>query len=455
MDLSERLVLSFYGDDFTGSTDVMEVLAKVGLRTLLFIDPPRPEQLARFDGLRAVGVAGVGRSLSPAEMDAQLPSIFVDLHALNASLFHIKICSTFDSAPDIGSVGHLIELGRHAFRGAFVPLIVGAPALNRFCVFGNLFARSGPESDVYRLDRHPTMSRHPITPMDESDLRLHLAKQTKRQIGLIDVLQLANPVERLAMQLDSLVQSGDEIVLIDTLTQAHLTAIGQLLWERARDEPPLFVSGSSGVEYALTAFWQTQGLLGAPPIFSASAVEQIVVISGSCSPVTARQIDWAAGNGFAIIALDPVQLLQTEDTDADLEAPIAEAMKALRMGRSVVLHTCLGPDDSRLAAANRHLAQTGTTERGRKLGKMLGGLLNTLLERSKVRRAVVAGGDTCGYAAREMGITALEMAAPMAPGSPLCRVYAEDTTLDGIEIVFKGGQVGRADLFGSVLRGIV
>ena len=83
-------------------------------------------------------------------------------------------------------MGHTIELGQRVFQSPYVPLVVGAPVLNRFCVFGNLFARSGPESDVFRLDRHPTMSRHPVTPMDESDLRLHLARQTTRPIGLVD-----------------------------------------------------------------------------------------------------------------------------------------------------------------------------------------------------------------------------------------------------------------------------
>ncbi len=453
LNLPEGLVLSFYGDDFTGSTDTMEVLAKAGLRTVLFLQPPQPEQLARFKGLRAVGVAGVSRSLSPEEMDAELPPIFAALHTLAAPLFHVKICSTFDSAPHVGSIGHTIAVGQREFRSAFVALVVGAPALHRFCVFGNLFARSGPESDVFRLDRHPTMLHHPVTPMDESDLCLHLVRQTARKIGRIDVLQLGLPPEQLAATVESLVQAGQEIILFDTLTREHLISIGRLLWERALSAPPLFVTGSSGVEYALAAFWEARGLLPTPPTLSAKAVEQIIVVSGSCSPVTARQIDWAIANGFAHVALDPVRMLQEQDSVVALEAPLREALNAVSQGRSVILHTCRGPEDLRLVAATQVFTRTGERASGRRLGQLLGHLLKTLLERSSVRRAVVAGGDTCGYAAREMGITALEMIAPIAPGSPLCRVHAEHTPLDGMEILFKGGQVGRTDLFGSILKG--
>jgi 3-oxoisoapionate kinase len=39
------LLLTFYGDDFTGSTDAMEALTLAGLRTVLFFSPPAPELL--------------------------------------------------------------------------------------------------------------------------------------------------------------------------------------------------------------------------------------------------------------------------------------------------------------------------------------------------------------------------------------------------------------------------
>lgn len=455
MSLPPGLLVSFYGDDFTGSTDTMEALAKAGLRTVLFLDPPPPGALAQFEGLRAVGVAGVSRSLSPAEMDGELPPIFERLHALNAPLFHGKVCSTFDSSPHIGSIGRTLEIGQRVFHSPFVPLVVGAPILNRFCLFGHLFARSGPESEVFRLDRHPTMSRHPVTPMDESDLRIHLGRQTERSIGLVDVLQLAGGVPHCAVQIETLLQEGCAGVLFDTLTQGHLAAIGQLLWERARAMPPLFALGSSGVEYALTAFWQEQGWLPAPPRWEAAPVNQMVVVSGSCSPVTARQIDRASADGFDTVAIDPIRLLEADGAGEPWEALLNRALPALQQGRSIILHACRGPEDPRLAATREWIARTGRPSDTRRLGSLLGRLLRDLLERSEVRRAVVTGGDTSGYAARELGIRALETVAPFAPGSPLCRIHSENPRMDGVEILFKGGQVGPVDLFSRILNGTI
>jgi uncharacterized protein YgbK (DUF1537 family) len=453
MSREEGLLLTFYGDDFTGSTDGMEALAKAGLRTVLFLEPPDTARLERFPGARAVGVAGVSRSLTPEEMDVELPPIFSRMRALPSPLFHVKVCSTFDSSPQIGSIGHTLEIGQRIFGSPFVPLLIGAPILNRFCLFGNLFARSGPESEVFRLDRHPTMSRHPVTPMDESDLRLHLAKQTARKIGLVDVLQIEAGDSAVEARLAGLQEEGAEAILFDILRDAHLPVIGRALQRRASREKPLFVIGSSGVEYALAACWREEGWLPPAPAFHAAPVERIVVVSGSCSPVTARQIEWAVGSGFAEIPLDTAQIADADRRESLLRSVSQAAIAAARSGRSVIVHTCKGPDDPRLYQSKT--APGDARLSGRSLGSALGQILQEILRETGITRAAVAGGDTSSYVARELGIEALEVITPMAPGSPLCRVYAAGQPADGREILFKGGQIGRTDLFGSILRGAV
>ncbi|MFD2032896.1 four-carbon acid sugar kinase family protein [Ancylobacter dichloromethanicus] len=74
----------------------MEVLSFAGLPTVLFLGTPTPDQLARFNGMRAVGIAGVARSMPPEWMDAHLPAVFEALARIGAPLAHYKVCSTFD-----------------------------------------------------------------------------------------------------------------------------------------------------------------------------------------------------------------------------------------------------------------------------------------------------------------------------------------------------------------------
>jgi uncharacterized protein YgbK (DUF1537 family) len=52
-----------------------------------------------------------------------------------------------------------------------------------------------------------------------------------------------------------------------------------------------------------------------------------------------------------------------------------------------------------------------------------------------------------------MGIEAVEMIAPLSPGAPLCKAYAPGSPAHGLEVNFKGGQVGSEDYFETVLQG--
>jgi len=92
-----------------------------------------------------------------------------------------KLCATFESPPKAGSIGRAPELG----IGNGAPLVVASSRIGRYQAFGTLFAvLSGAK---VRLDRHPTMPVHPVTPMDEANLRLHPARRTGLPVGLVDL----------------------------------------------------------------------------------------------------------------------------------------------------------------------------------------------------------------------------------------------------------------------------
>src|SRR5687767_8859254 len=105
----ENILLAFYGDDLTGSTDALEFICRAGAKAVLFSKPPTAAQLKAFPGLQAFGVAGRARSLSPAMMEAELVPAFNLLKETGARHVHYKICSTFDSSPQTGSIGKAME----------------------------------------------------------------------------------------------------------------------------------------------------------------------------------------------------------------------------------------------------------------------------------------------------------------------------------------------------------
>ncbi len=442
-------LVAFYGDDFTGSSAAMEALAFAGLETVLFLAPPTPERLAAFRHCRGIGIAGVARSRSPAWMDEHLPPIFAGLKALGAPVFHYKVCSTFDSAPHIGSIGRAAEIGARLFTG-WIPLVVGEPGMGRFQSFGHLFALSHGRG--YRLDRHPVMARHPVTPMDEADLGRHLACQTDLPIGLVDFVAMKRGAGDAA--LDAALAEGAAIVSIDVMDAQTLEEAGRLLWQCGGR--PCFAIGSQGVEAALVAHWRAAGLLAAAPaLASPRAVAQIAVVSGSVSPVTARQIATAQERGFAPIRLAAERAVESRAWDSEIEAATRRALAALGEGQSPLVFSAQGPDDPAVARLREAVAVAGLTTEAvnDRIGEGLGEVLDDVLREARLTRAVISGGDTSSHAAAKLGIDALTAIAPMAPGAPLCRAHAPDPKRNGLELVLKGGQVGGDDVFEAVRRG--
>jgi uncharacterized protein YgbK (DUF1537 family) len=447
--VTDRL-LAFYGDDFTGSTDAMDALARAGVEPVLYLSPPDEADLAAFPDADAVGVAGASRSMTPAEMDEALPPAFAALAATGAPVVHYKVCSTFDSAPAVGSIGHAVDLGAPAFGTASVPVCVGVPPLERYVAFGHLFAAAG-DGGVYRIDRHPTMRDHPTTPMREADLRRHLAEQTDRGLSLVDL----RAVERGVGAVDDAAAAADgSVVVYDTTRPAHLETVGEHLRRRAAALPAderLFVVGSSGVEYALTATLDRDAPTPDPP----DAVDRVAVVSGSASPDTAVQIDRAVGSGFAGVRLDAPRLVDPETHDAAVDEAVAAARAHLADGASPLCYTVRGPDDGAVRATMDRAREADVDEAlaRRRLGRGAGRVLRRLVETERLERVAVAGGDTCSHAVPELDATALTVAGRLSPGAPLCTVHADTPATDGVEVALKGGQLGDEAYFPRVRDG--
>ncbi|HSI16826.1 MAG TPA: four-carbon acid sugar kinase family protein [Sphingomonas sp.] len=419
---------AFYGDDFTGSTDVLEQLAEGGVPAVLFLRKPDAALRARFAEARAIGLAGDSRSRSPDWMDANLPGVFDALS--DGAVVHYKTCSTFDSSPHTGSIGRAMDIGIRAFGGP-AAIVVGAPHLRRYVAFGNLFAAAGAE--VFRIDRHPTMSQHPVTPMHEADLIRHLAAQSEARIALIGLDKINAGLADAAF---ATAKANSDAVLFDGVTPDDLAATGAvLLGHNVR-----FAVGSSGVTRALVRAWQAAGLIdGAPSHARAAAVDRLLVVSGSCSPVTGRQIARSVADGYVAILANVPALLRGET--AEEERLTRAAVDALTGQERCTLHSAEGPLGTSAPAA------------GELLGAALGRVAGAVVRETRLGRLLFAGGDTSSHGVAQLGIDALTWAAPIEPGAPLVRAHAADPAIDGLELVLKGGQMGGEGFFETVRRG--
>jgi uncharacterized protein YgbK (DUF1537 family) len=422
--------LGWYGDDFTGATDTLAVLTQAGLRAMLFLGVPTAARQAAAEqalggALDAVGIAGAARAMDPVAMAAELEPVGAYFASLRVPVLHYKVCSTFDSAPEVGNIGVAARVLRRHVTNPFVPIVGGQPSLGRYCAFSNLFAAAGRGGAVERIDRHPTMSNHPSTPMAEADLRRHLALQGLEPVAAVHYPSYAQPVEAQDAALQALLASSPAAVLMDVANESELAAVGRIVWQQAQ-RARLLAIGASSVAQSLIAHWQ----LHAPkPSVLPPAAGPVLVLAGSLSPVTARQV--RAATSFERYQLSPAQLLD----EAGSAAVATSLGRLLREGRNVLAVTAPADGASKDSASGAEIAAASAR------------LLRQVLRNQPLRRVGIAGGDTSSLAVKALGAWGLSHAGALGPGVALSRVHADDAALDGLVLMLKGGQMGGEDVF--------
>lgn len=443
-----RLRVAFYGDDFTGASDNAAQYSRHGLRSILFFSDPGEARLreAALDH-DVIGIAGTARSTATARMRIELAPVFASLKALNAPLMQYKCCSTFDSSPGTGSLGEAARLMRETWPGGFVPVLAAMPEFGRYTIFGTHYAADN--GVVHRLDRHPTMSRHPVTPMLEADLRRVLVTQGFEVDRLVDYRELEREAARVPAFADAFA-SGIRAALFDAADDRQLTTAAATIWAVAQRHHVTAIA-SQGLGHGLGLHLRSTGLIeGAPPTHRLEATDRLLVFSGSCSPQSAAQIAWAEQHGFRGIRIAGRDLAEQGDALDRIERDV---VAALGRGTSVVVYTASGPDDPSIAETNALFATEGVSLAER-VGSVCARLLRVAITRAGVRRLVVAGGDSSSFAMRHLGADGFTMeASHFGQNAHVGVLSSTDRQVDGIEILLKGGQVGSAELYGIMLDG--
>jgi uncharacterized protein YgbK (DUF1537 family) len=448
-----RALLAFYGDDFTGAAENMAQYHRHGLKTFMFLDLPGAEEFAaKAREYDVVGIAGIARSLGPDAMRREVGPAFQLFRDSGLRFVQYKLCSTFDSSRTVGNLGVVVDLARETFPGCFLPVFAAMPEFGRYTAFGQHFARFGEA--VFRLDRHPSMSRHPTIPMTEADLGRILEEQGAPACGLVDIRALAGGVAEVVRSVARERARAPGPIVFDGLADDDCPLVAEAIWRSAGAAPAVVLS-AQGFAYGFGRFRMKRPASQAPPIEALSAVDKLLVVSGSAASVTARQIDVFARAGAATARLKASQALDPAGAPAALDAAAEAASRALGEGRSACLYTALGPEDEDTPAVREAAARMGLdhAEVARRIGSALGDAALRLVERHGLSRVVLAGGDSSSYALQSLAPQGLAVASgDYATSAHVFRLSGSGAT-DGLEITLKGGQVGDDGFFVTLRDG--
>ncbi|MBJ3764052.1 four-carbon acid sugar kinase family protein [Maribius pontilimi] len=407
-------VLGCIADDFTGATDLAGLLARAGVRVNMRIGVPdaAPGDTAPFE------VIALKIRTTPVE-DAvtQALSALDWLKAAGAKRFFWKYCSTFDST-DEGNIGPVAEALMDALGTRQTVYCPAFPENGRAIFMGHLFVGR-------QLLAESTMKDHPLTPMHDSNLMRLLGPQVQGDVGLVDRLTVA----RGAQAIREALAVAPPHVVVDAVADEDLITIARA----CRDMP--LMTGGSAVAMPLPALYRTDGLIDdqADAALPAPPADAAVVLSGSCSAMTRKQV---AAYRAPKYKLDPLALAQDGPEDA------LDWLGDQDLAVAPLIYATAEPDEVRAAQA-----ELGTAHAGELVEDALAECARAA-RADGARRFVVAGGETSGAVTQALGVERLAIGPEIAPGVPWC--FA---TSDGhpIAITLKSGNFGSEDFFARAL----
>jgi uncharacterized protein YgbK (DUF1537 family) len=419
------LALGCIADDYTGASDLANMLTRCGLRTVQTIGVPTNE-LALPD-VDAVVVSLKSRSIEAPQAVARSREADKWLRGRGAPHVLFKICSTFDST-DAGNIGPVMDALRVDSGDDIVLVTPAFPGTGRTVYQGNLFVGSVP------LNESP-LKDHPLNPMLDSNLVRVLARQSKSKIGLADFATVAKGSDAIRARLAELAKQGIGAAVIDAVFDPELEVIGQVALDHRLSV------GASGMGLGLA-----RGLVASGKVKPASSgADQkaiggpVACIAGSCSQATLAQIA-QAGKSMPVLRLDPEKIL-TGQAEAERAIEWARA----NMGAAPVLIASSSSPDQVSALQAKH----GRDAAGHAIEQTMAAISEGLVA-AGVRRLVIAGGETSGAVVDRLGVPAFLVGPEIAAGIPVLRCVGWDKGESVMAL--KSGNFGGPDFFNDAIR---
>lgn len=417
-----RPLLGCIADDFTGATDLANMLVRGGMRTVQSIGIPSQEVAAGLDA-DAIVIALKSRTTPVKEAVEESLAALNWLREQGCEQIFFKYCSTFDSTA-AGNIGQVSEALLKALDSDFTLACPAFPENGRTIFRGHLFVQD-------QLLNESGMQHHPLTPMTDANLVRVLQSQTELNVGLLRYDTIAQGAEHVRAKIAELRAQGVGMAIADALSDADLYTLGTACADLS------LLTGGSGLALGLPDNFRRAGKLRdldastLPPVFGGE-----VVLAGSASVATNGQVAAWLEAGRPALRIDPLALAAGGPV-------VAQALAFARNSeQTVLIYATSSPEE--VKAVQQQLS----VERAGSLVENAFGDIAVGLRQAGVRRFVIAGGETSGAVVKALGVQLLQIGAQIDPGVP-ATVSSSDEPL---ALALKSGNFGGRDFFSKALK---
>ena len=407
------MLLGCIADDFTGASDLGNVLARGGMHTIQFNGVPKDE--AACD---AAIISLKSRSIPAADAVEQSLAALAWLRRQGCRQFLFKYCSTFDSTK-AGNIGPVAEALLMALGTDAAIVCPAYPTLKRSIYRGHLFVGDA-------LLNESGLEHHPLNPMTDANLARWLGQQTAMKVGRVtfDIVEQGEAAIHDALARG--IANGERLIVTDCIADRNLVSLGAAVADM------VLVTGGSGIAVGLAQNFQRRGQLTAESTMVSAPATPALALAGSCSTATREQIE-VHGRTNPSMRIDADGVISGRTTPAVALAWIA----SVRGAGLPLVYSSADPADVR-AAQQRHGAERSAAA----LEQFFGELARRSVD-GGVRRLIVAGGETSSAVVGALSVTAMQIGPEIDPGVPLLVTDGEPK----LALVLKSGNFGAPDFF--------
>lgn len=413
--MMERKRIGVVADDITGSNDIGVMLAKNGFRvTVLSLeDNPVP---ADFDGTDVL-VINTGSRLDAAQVAADKSArAAAFLQENGCEMIYTKTCSVFR-----GNIGASFDAVQDALGVTVSMVVAGFPRNGRTTVDGVHYLNGVPVAQT-------NFANDPVTPLRYSRLSELIGQQSGRPCREFTHAWLDKDEETRRAHLAELKQDA-AYVIFDVRDQDDLNRVAHLI----RDERN--ICGASAVCEELPDAWNQ---ISDVEMYHPDGDENgVLILAGSLTPQTTRQIAEVEKAGVSCFVLDPASLLEESDRADAVKAASAYAAEKLAIRQDVLIYAARDTSAVRARSAQLDISDV---EAGRRISLAFEAIARQVRRMTGLSRYVVAGGETSDAVSRGLGVRTMRIWQEIEPGVPVmtARTFEEEE----LSLVFKSGSFG-------------
>ena len=408
-------------DDITGANDIGIMFAKNGYKAGIFpinqTDFINPEE-----GLDVVIIDTDSRFDDKETASRKVHKAARKLMELNCDMYYKKTCSVFR-----GNIGSEFDAMQDEIKQKCSMVVLGFPKNGRTTVNGMHY--------VYgKLLEESQFRNDPVNPMDISNLKEIMQRQTLRSIENITIEDLDMGVDFASKKVFSL-KDKVSYIIFDVRNQYDLKNIARIIKNERS------ICGSSAICEELAEVYGENSF----EFFQKKAVHKVedpcgvMMVAGSLTEQTIRQVEYMKRTSCSVIEFHTDKIYDNNLLKEEMESIAENSSKLIRSGNDVLVHTsnthqqientkCIGYS---MGFDDEHI--------GKMISSSICGIVSRIKDSTGCKKIVAAGGDTSAALVNGMGIGKMIVLNEIEPGVPSMYGYNHD---EEFLLVLKSGSFG-------------